>query len=231
LTFLVRDTKRGSTSVNMNAPKLVSSLSVSALRYWSVSPPAFRWALRPILLFAMFNSSDMFLLLYVTERHGGTTNALWAYIIYNLCLALSAYPLGWLSDRFSLRPVLASGILLVGGVYGVIPHVTSFTMVLAVFVVYGIGVAAFESTSKAWVSAVVPDQQIGSAMGFLAGTQSLALLFASTVTGLLWSTDIGVALTVTGVAAVSSAVWIGLRLGSLRTESEERTQVRSDRSA
>jgi MFS family permease len=159
----------------------------------------------------------MFLLLYVTEKHGGTANALFVYILYNTSLALSAFPIGWLSDRTSVRPVLAAGIFLVGCVYGLLPCATSFAVVSAAFIVYGMGVAAFESTSKAWVSAVVPEQQIGSAMGFLAGSQSIALLVASTVTGLIWSTDPGTAFSITGGMALLSALWILVRWPSLNS--------------
>jgi MFS family permease len=215
ITFLVRDKPRVANDTTSTVAPPAMSVSRSAVRYWSLSPPQFRAALRPILLFALFNSSDMFLLLYVTEKHGGTANALFVYILYNTSLALSAFPIGWLSDRTSVRPVLAAGIFLVGCVYGLLPCATSFAVVSAAFIVYGMGVAAFDSTSKAWVSAVVPEQQIGSAMGFLAGSQSIALLVASTVTGLIWSTDPGTAFSITGGMALLSALWILVRWPSL----------------
>lgn len=212
LTFLIRDPVPNVPSVKTASTSNRIPLSLATLRYWSVAPSAFRQALRPILLFALFNSSDMFLLLYVTEHHGGTTNALLVYIVYNCSLALSAFPLGWISDRTSLQPVLASGAFIVGCVYGLVTWATSFNSVLILFVAYGIGVAAFESTSKAWVSSVVPKNEMGSAMGFLAGTQSIALLVASSVAGIVWSIGPVIAFTLTCIMAMASALWLaGLR--------------------
>ena len=217
LTFLVRDgrvaTDAAATGSATYSAKPKSSLSWAALRYWRVAPPAFRSALRPVLLFALFNSSDMFLLLYVTEHFGGTAIALMVYVVYNISLALSAYPLGRLADRSSVRPVLSMGIILVAVVYGSLVLSTSLWSTALLFVLYGIGIAAFETTSKAWVSAVVPEAEIGTAMGLLAGSQSLSLLVASTTTGLVWNVNPSLALVLTAIAAGAAAVWVWFAKG------------------
>jgi MFS family permease len=80
-------------------------------------------------------------------------------------------------------------------------------------VLYGIGIAAFETTSKAWVSAVVPEAEIGTAMGLLAGSQSLLLLVASTTTGLVWNVNPSLALVLTAIAAGAAAVWVWFAKG------------------
>ena len=212
LTFTVRDSSEESlekaerkTISGSKRPSLIASL-----RYLLHSPLAFKQLLRPILLFSLFNSSDMFLLLFVTEKFGGTQSAITAYIVYNISLALSAYPLGRVADVTSLKYVVAIGVVLVGVMYTLLPFSSSFTEVIILFVVYGVGYAAFESTAKAWVSSVVPREEIGSAMGMFSGAQSIALLCAGVVTGTLWHINMQFALALTGGIAVTSALWIAL---------------------
>ena len=157
---------------------------------------------------SLFNSSDMFLLLYVTEKFGGAQSAITAYIVYNVSMALSAYPLGRVADATSLKRIVALGVLLIGTMYAALPFVSSFTSVLVLFIMYGIGYAAFESNAKAWVSRVVSSSDIGVAMGVFSGTQSIALLSAGIITGAVWHFDASLALFITGVMSAVSAAWI-----------------------
>ena len=72
--------------------------------YWKVAPKEFKRTVPPLLLFALFNSSDVFLLLITKETIGDTTMRIGqaelnsdtitiaAYIFYNLVYALAAYP-------------------------------------------------------------------------------------------------------------------------------------------
>ena len=54
-------------------------------------------------MLALFNSSDIFLLLKTKEVTGDDRLAIGAYIVYNLVFALAAYPLGALADRIGIK--------------------------------------------------------------------------------------------------------------------------------
>lgn len=64
----------------------------SFLKYWNVSPPAYRKLVFGLLLFTLFNSSDVFLLLKAKEEGLNDTMIIGVYIFYNLIYALFAFP-------------------------------------------------------------------------------------------------------------------------------------------
>lgn len=75
-------------------------------KYWKTSPAAYRKLVTGLLLFALFNSSDMFLLLKVKAAGMSDTEAIGSfYIFYNFVYAAFAYPLGKLGDKIGLKKV------------------------------------------------------------------------------------------------------------------------------
>ena len=71
-----------------------------------------------LLLFTLFNSSDVFLLLKMKQAGLNDTWVIGVYIFYNLVYALSAFPLGILADRIGVRTVFICGTALFIVVYG-----------------------------------------------------------------------------------------------------------------
>src|SRR6476661_3789111 len=71
----------------------------SFFKYWKVAPPNYRKLVIGLLFLALFNSSDIFLLLKAKELTGSDELTIAAYILYNLVFALGSYPLGALADR------------------------------------------------------------------------------------------------------------------------------------
>ncbi len=61
------------------------------LNYWKTSPPLYRKLSTALLIFTLFNSSDVFLLLKIKEAGLGDTAAIGAYIFYNLIYAISSW--------------------------------------------------------------------------------------------------------------------------------------------
>ena len=54
------------------------------------------------------------------------------------------------------------------------------------FAVYGLYTAFTESSSKAWISDLVEQKYVGSAIGLFTMASSLAMLVGSVFTGFLW---------------------------------------------
>jgi MFS family permease len=158
----------------------------SFFSYWKKSPGSYRNLSGGLLVFALINSSDVFLLLKMSERGISDTMIIAAYIFYNLVYALAAWPAGILADKIGKKKLMVAGLVLFALVYAgfsVANHAWSFALLL---VFYGFYAAATEGIAKAWISNITPRHETATAIGTFTGLQSLAALFASSISGLLW---------------------------------------------
>lgn len=179
-SFLLRDA-RNARPAN-KAP--VSFLAFA--HYWKRSPQAYRRLCVGLLLFALFNSSDVFLLLQA--KNAGLTDAqtIGAYIFYNLIYALAAFPLGILADRIGLKTTFLVGLGLFAGVYAGMAAGGGLLFIAFLFFLYGLYAAATEGIAKAWITEVSDPQDTATAIGTYAGFQSICALLASSLAGVLW---------------------------------------------
>jgi MFS family permease len=139
-----------------------------------------------LLVFALFNSSDMLLLLKVKQSGMADTHVIGLYIFYNLIYALSSFPLGMIADKFSLKTVFTLGLVLFAAVYFGMALTSSFYVYLALFFMYGLYAAATEGIAKAWISNITDKKDTATAIGSFAGFQSLAAMVASSLAGIIW---------------------------------------------
>ncbi|MDB5251246.1 MAG: transporter [Flaviaesturariibacter sp.] len=158
----------------------------SFLSYWPKSPPAYRKLATGLLLFTLFNSSDVFLLLQARACGLTDPQVIGVYIFYNLVYALSAFPAGTLADRVGLKPVFLGGLALFAIVYGGMATTPGLPLVILLFFLYGIYAAATEGISKAWIAMISAKKDTATAIGTFSGLQSLCMLVSSTLAGLAW---------------------------------------------
>ncbi len=158
----------------------------SFLSYWKNSPNEYRRLIIGLLGFALVNSSDVFLLLKAKEAGLNDTMVIGIYIFYNMIYALFAYPLGVVSDKIGFRKMFLLGVFVFALVYFGMSFSTSWISVVVLFMFYGVYAAATEGVSKAWISSVTDKKEIGTAIGFYTGVQSVFAMFASVLAGLLW---------------------------------------------
>ncbi|MEO7175565.1 MAG: MFS transporter [Saprospiraceae bacterium] len=158
----------------------------SFLQYWNSSPASYRQAVRGFLLFALFNSADVFLLLKAKESGYTDLQVIGLYIFYNLFYAIMAFPMGILGDRFGLRNTYIFGLMLFAIVYCGMGLSNNLYVIAVLFFLYGLYSAATEGISKAWISNICSPADKATALGTYAGFQSICALFASTFTGFLW---------------------------------------------
>ena len=159
----------------------------SFLRYWNIAAPAYKRLVVGLLLFALINSSDVFLLLKTKELTGSDTVTITAYIFYNLVYAAASYPLGALADAWGFKKVFVTGLVLFAVVYGFFGTATVTLILFTAFFIYGIYAAATESIAKAWITNIAHGTATATAIGFYTSCQSLCSLLASALAGLLWS--------------------------------------------
>jgi MFS family permease len=202
LGFLLRD--RGERPAVGRRPSFAEFV-----RYWPAAPRTYRRLTAGLLLFALFNSSDVFLLLAMKQAGLGDGIVIGAYIFYNFVFAALSYPLGALGDRVGLKAVCAGGLIVCAGVYGGMAFNTTTVGFFALFILYGVYAAATEGVTKAWITDAVPQGETATAVGAYTAFQSVCALIASTVAGLIW-TGVGpaAAFSATGAAAVLAAIWI-----------------------
>jgi MFS family permease len=155
--------------------------------YWRGSPAAYRAVTGGLLVFALANSSDALLLLRMKSEGLSDQALILVYTGFNLVFAAFAYPLGQLSDRLGPKRVIQFGIVLFALVYGGFAFDGNVWWFGALFFLYGLYMAATDGVSKAWISTICPPEQTGTAIGVFAGLQSIAILLASTLAGLLWN--------------------------------------------
>ncbi len=178
--FLLKDKSRAAMPSN-KPPGIFAFFG-----YWKQSPVAYRKLVIGLLAFAVFNSSDVFLLLKAKESGMDDTSIIGVYIFYNLVYAIFAFPLGILADRIGLKKMFLFGLLLFAAVYFGMSMSDNIYLFFALFFLYGIYAAATEGISKAWVSNISSKADTATAIGTYAGFQSLASMLASTLAGLTW---------------------------------------------
>lgn len=156
-------------------------------RYWRQSPAAYRRLARVLLVFTLFNSSDVFLLLKIKEAGYGDTELIGFYIFFNLVFAAASYPLGVLADRLGMKRVFATGLVLFAVTYAGMALAGKWWVFLALFGCYGLYAAATDGVAKAWISNISDKKDTATAIGTFTAFQSVASLLASSMAGLLWA--------------------------------------------
>jgi MFS family permease len=179
------------------------NLFFSSLNYWSESSKDYKSLVSILMLFTLVNSSDMFLLLKVKENGVSDVGAISFYIFYNFIYAISSYKMGILSDSLGKKKVFIFGLICFAFTYAGMSFNTDIKIYYVLFFAYGLFAASTEGVSKAWISSLCKKEDLATALGFQATTQSLMALAASLLAGALWAT-LGSAF----VFSVSAAVTI-----------------------
>lgn len=190
-------------------PKKAKPSFFSSIGYWKESPAAYRKLCIGLLAFALFNSSDVFLLLRAKESGMDDRMLIGLYIAYNLVYALASYPLGILADRIGLKNIMLFGMMVFAGVYFGMAHFHDEYALATLFLLYGLYAAATDGISKAWISTLVAKEDTATALGSFAGFQSIAALLASSLAGLLWMVaGAEISLLTTAIAACAVSVYL-----------------------
>ena len=158
----------------------------SFLHYWKESPAKYRRLLAGLLLFALFNSSDILLLLKAKQAGLDDTMVIGVYIFYNLIYALFSFPIGIIADNIGLKKMFLTGLVLFACVYFGMAANHNIYVFFGLFFLYGIYAAATEGISKAWISNISAKEDTATAIGTYSGFQSICALVASSFAGFVW---------------------------------------------
>jgi MFS family permease len=177
--------------------------------FWKSSSPVYKKLVIGFIFFALFNSSDLFLLLRAKDFGLTDTAIIGAYILYNIIYAGMSYPIGFWADRIGLKKVYIFGLLLFSIIYFIFGTGITAVMVWILLGGYGVFAAMNESITKALLSLHIPAGQKGTGMGLYLTFSTFAFMIASPLTGLLWQfIDAQVAFSIIGAASIICAVYM-----------------------
>ncbi|MBW7846819.1 MAG: MFS transporter [Bacteroidales bacterium] len=158
----------------------------SFVKYWKISHSSYKRLVIGLLVFALVNSSDAFLLLKAKESGLNDASVISLYIFYNLIFALCSFPLGILADRAGLKAIFVVGLILFSLSYSGIAFASDQILFYVFFFSYGLFSAATDGISKAWITNIVTREETATAIGTFTAFQSISTMIASTLTGVIW---------------------------------------------
>lgn len=183
-TLFIKEKRKPAVSVLNGRKPAVHFFAFAG--YWKQSTGQYKKLVAGLLLFALFNSSDVFLLLKMKESGLNDAAVIGIYIFYNLVYAILAYPIGMLADRIGIKKIFIAGLVVFSLVYTGFAFNHSIPVFFLLFFLYGIYAAATEGVSKAWISNIVDKSETATAIGTYSGFQSICAFVASSLCGLLW---------------------------------------------
>ncbi len=131
-------------------------------------------------------SSDAFLILKAKDIGLSLPSVLIAYLTYNACFTVAAFPIGKLSDKVRMEVLLAAGMFIYAVVYWGFAQADSRTAVITLFLVYGLYAALTEGVIRALIANVVSPDVKATALGLFSMITGLIALLASLLAGWLW---------------------------------------------
>jgi MFS family permease len=208
------------TQVREIAPKKPSLAATGAAETgksrgaWRFLPRRFYAFVGIVGIFALGNSSDMFLLLYAWQKFGlGLLAVIGLWIVLHVSKIAFSLPGGHLSDRLGRRPLILSGWTVYALVYLGLAVASAQWQFWALFLVYGSYYGMCEGAEKALVADFAPAEHLGTAFGIYHGTIGLAALPSSLLFGVFWvaigpAWAFGIGATLAAMAAILLSVLV-----------------------
>lgn len=148
--------------------------------------PEFKWFLAAWGIFAITNSSDVFLILKAKSLGLSSVSVVLLYTLYNLVYAGASPALGRLSDIMGRKRLLLGGLIVFSLVYAGFALAGQPSQLIVLFAIYGLYIAATDGVSKAYAIDLVPASAKATATGWLGLVTGLGALVASGTSGVLW---------------------------------------------
>ena len=178
LTFMVRE-PAAHASTAAATPRVPAPGERLAL------PRAYWVVLAMLVVFALANSSDTFLLLRADQVGLSPWSVVIAYALYNVVYTAASYPAGALSDRLGRWRVIGVG----WGIYAVVYAgfaVASTTTIWPLFASYGLYMALTDGVGKALIADHAPPDRRGRALGVFYLATGATAIASSIAAGVLW---------------------------------------------
>jgi MFS family permease len=190
-------------------PPVASSAASSAIP--SHAPAALREYLLILGLFAVVNTSDLFLLRRLSELGVPAAGVSLSWALLNGIRAFAGYPGGLLSDRIGRARSMVAGLGLYAIAYAAMAVAPTPGLFLVGLVGYGFFYGLTEGAERALVASLVPREVLGSAFGKFHLVTGIALLPSNLAFGAAWDRFGGPpCLVVSAIGAVAALIALAL---------------------
>jgi MFS family permease len=181
--FLV---KEQAVAVRREVPRAPAVAAAVGAPGWRLLPRRFFVLLAVLLVFALGNSADAFLLLRLTDVgiDAAFIPLLWAAL--HVVKALTSVWGGGMSDRLGRRAVIGAGWLIYAFVYVGFAVTASAAALIGLLLFYGFYYGLSEGSEKALIADLAPASLRGTAFGVYNASAGLGSLGASVGFGLVW---------------------------------------------
>ncbi len=150
----------------------------------------FDWRYRAFIaivtLFAIGNSSDVFLILKASDAGFKETQIPIIYLSFNFVYALTSLPAGILSDRIGRKRVILTGFILFGFIYLGFAVSSEQSHIFGLFLLYGVFMGLTEGVQKAYLGTIIPAEFRATGYGIYNTFVGIAIFPASVIGGYLW---------------------------------------------
>ena len=137
-------------------------------------------------LFAIGNSSDVFLILRAQQIGITTVMIPVVYLLFNLVYSLSSLPAGIAADRFGKKRIILLGFVLFAILYYGFAVASSPRAIWILFGFYGLFMGLTEGIQKAFLATIIPQDFKATAFGVYNTVVGVAMFPASLIGGWLW---------------------------------------------
>ena len=153
---------------------------------WSEVDGRFWGFIGVLVLFALGNSSDAFLMLRAQTLGLSTVEIFLVVAGFNLVISLSSTKGGALSDVFGRRGLIVAGWIIYAVIYLGFAFASAWWHAWILYAGYGLYYGAFQGAASALVADLVPEDLRGTAYGIFNAALGIAAFPASLLAGLLW---------------------------------------------
>ncbi|HZR77481.1 MFS transporter [Bradyrhizobium sp.] len=209
LVFGVREPEHEATK--LQAPLKFADLKTAGTAYWIVV------GIGAVLTLARF--SEAFLILRAQTAGLALALAPLVLVVMNIVYALSAYPLGALSDRVDRKPLLVIGFAVLIAADVILAVASDIPTVMIGVALWGLHMGMTQGLLAALVADEAPQYLRATAFGVFNFVCGIALLLASLTAGLLWEmagpyATFMAGATFTAVGLVATAMFLRKRRAS-----------------
>lgn len=164
-------------------PKSSNSLKGS----WKEFGAPFKFFLGVLLVFALGNSTDAFLLLRLNQAQLPIYGVSLLWALHHIVKMTSTYWGGLWADRIHRQLMIMAGWILHALVYLGFALIGTRSVLTLIFLIYGIYYGLTEPAEKALIADFAPAHLRGTAFSYYNGVIGLAALPASVLFGFLWA--------------------------------------------
>ena len=205
IVFAVREPEATPKGDAAKFPLRVSELRRLGTRFWLMAGLA--------AVFTLARVSEAFLILRARSLGLEAAFAPMVLVVMNVVYALSAYPVGALSDRLGRRGLFLAGIALLVAADLVLAFTPSLVGVALGLVLWGLHMGFTQGLLAALVADTAPADLRGTGFGALNLVIGLATLAAGLIAGELWD-QIGPPATFAASAGLAAVALVGVAFAS-----------------